>query len=75
MTFYPHRGATVATISYEEAREMAEIQIALEFLALRLAIPNMTEEGLQQVEEIINWGDTEEDISAYSKLNWQFHEP
>ena len=52
VTFSPHRGAVVSKISYEEAREITEIRISLESLALRLAVPNITEEDLEQVEEV-----------------------
>jgi DNA-binding GntR family transcriptional regulator len=74
VTFSPHRGAVVSEISYEEAREITEIRISLESLALRLAVPNITEEDLEQVEEVFRLADSEEDISRYANLCWQFHE-
>ena len=74
VTFSPHRGAVVSEISYEEAREITEIRISLESLALRLAVPNITEEDLEQVEEVFRLAGSEEDISRYANLCWQFHE-
>ena len=74
VTFSPHRGAVVSEISYEEAREITEIRISLESLALRLAVPNITEEDLEQVEEVFRLAASEEDISRYANLCWQFHE-
>jgi DNA-binding GntR family transcriptional regulator len=74
VTFSPHRGAVVSKISYEEAREITEIRISLESLALRLAVPNITEEDLEQVEDVFRLAGSEEDISRYANLCWKFHE-
>jgi DNA-binding GntR family transcriptional regulator len=48
VTFYPHRGATVSELSYEEATEIGEIRASSETLALKRALPNMTEEDLRR---------------------------
>ena len=74
VTFSPHRGAVVSKISYEEAREITEIRVSLESLALRLAVPNITDEDLGQVEEVFRLADSEENISRYANLCWKFHE-
>jgi DNA-binding GntR family transcriptional regulator len=74
VTFSPHRGAVVSKISYEEAHEITEIRISLESLALRLAVPNITKEDLEQVEAVFRLAGSEEDISRYANLCWKFHE-
>ena len=74
VTFSPHRGAVVSKISYEEAREITEIRVSLESLALRLAVPIITDEDLGQVEEVFRLADSEENISRYANLCWKFHE-
>ncbi len=73
VTFSPNRGATVSKISYKEAREITEIRITLESLALKLSIPNMTEEDFRGAEEILNLWDAEENPAAYAALNWRLH--
>jgi DNA-binding GntR family transcriptional regulator len=73
VTLSPNRGATVSEISYEEAEEITEIRVALESLALKLSIPNMTEEDFRRAEEILDLCDAEEDPAAYAALNWRFH--
>jgi DNA-binding GntR family transcriptional regulator len=74
VTFYPHRGAVVAHLSAGEVREICEIRVALETLAIRLAIPNQTEATLLQAERILD--DTDRDVDVighWSENNWKFH--
>jgi DNA-binding GntR family transcriptional regulator len=75
VTFYPHRGAVVSTLSQEELQEMCEIRIALETLALRLALPHLDEEILKRAEDILDsFEDDGGDIAGqWSAVNWQFH--
>jgi DNA-binding GntR family transcriptional regulator len=73
VTLTPNRGARVSEVSYEEAREITEIRVALESLALRLSVPNMMEDDLRQAEEILDLWDTEEDPATFTALNWRFH--
>lgn len=74
VTFYPHRGATVSELYYEEAMEIGEIRASLETLALRRALPNMTEEDLQRAEEVLDLADSEVTGAEYAQLNRRFHE-
>jgi DNA-binding GntR family transcriptional regulator len=74
VTFYPHRGAVVSELSREEVRELSEIRVALETLALRLAIPNTTDEDLRRAEEILDWADKQPDLAEkWGEFNWRFH--
>ena len=73
VTLSPNRGARVSKVSYEEAKEITEIRIALEALALKLSIPNMAEEDFRRAEEILYLCDAEEDPAAYAALNWRLH--
>jgi DNA-binding GntR family transcriptional regulator len=73
VTLSPNRGARVSKVSYEEAKEITEIRIALESLALRLSVPNMTGNDLRQAEEILDLWDAEEDPATFAALNWRFH--
>ncbi|QBD82525.1 GntR family transcriptional regulator [Ktedonosporobacter rubrisoli] len=74
VTFYPHRGAVVSELSLEELQEICEIRVALETLAIRLAIPRLNEEVLQRAEEILDSLDAEGDVLRHwSEVNWRFH--
>ncbi len=69
----PNRGARVSQVSYEEAREITEIRVSLESLALRLSVPNMTEGDFRQAEKVLDLWDAEEDPATFTQLNWRFH--
>lgn len=73
VTLLPNRGARVSKVSYEEAKEITEIRIALESLALRLSVPNITGNDLRQAEEVLDLWDVEEDPATFAALNWRFH--
>lgn len=73
VTFYPNRGAIVTELSALEVREIYEIRISLETLALRLAMENMSEEDLKRAEDILNRIEEEQEASRWVDLNWQFH--
>lgn len=70
---YPHRGVVVSTLTPEEVQEISEIRLALETLALRLTIPHLSEDVLQQADAILSKIDQETDLLGWSELNWQFH--
>ncbi|MDR5694535.1 MAG: GntR family transcriptional regulator [Armatimonadota bacterium] len=71
--FKPHRGAIVSTLSTEEIREIYEIRIALETMAIQLAVPQLTEEDLARAEQILEEIDRETDTGRWSELNGEFH--
>ena len=48
----PHRGATVSTFSLTEMLELLDIRLALECRALRLAVPNMTDNDIHLAESV-----------------------
>jgi DNA-binding GntR family transcriptional regulator len=71
---YPHRGAVVAKLSAEELSEIYEIRAALEAMAARLGVPNLTQ---QQLELLEHWVEEMEapdrDIVALIETNRRFH--
>ena len=70
----PHRGAVVSSLSRDELQEMCDIRLALESLALRLAIARMDTETLAQACTILVRIDDEQDVATHwSAYNWQFH--
>ncbi|MCC8404359.1 GntR family transcriptional regulator [Paraburkholderia sp. MMS20-SJTN17] len=68
-----HKGATVAPLSADEAREIYEIRSALESLALGLAIPNHTAATLREATDLCRAAEREEDPSLYVARNAAFH--
>ncbi len=68
-----HKGATVAPLSADEAREIYEIRAALESLAITLAIPNHTEETLREVQALHEAAELERDPALYVARNEAFH--
>jgi DNA-binding GntR family transcriptional regulator len=68
-----NKGATVAPLSADEAREIYEIRSALESLALGLAIPNHTAQSLREVRELAEAAKRERDPSLYVARNEAFH--
>jgi DNA-binding transcriptional regulator YhcF (GntR family) len=45
ISFYPHPGMVVSELSYEEAREISEIRVALETMTIRKVIPLLFRRG------------------------------
>lgn len=71
---YPNRGAVVALLSLAEVEEIYDIRQALEVLALRNAIPNMTNADLAAAETILDLIDEADQLPRWAELNWSFHE-
>jgi DNA-binding GntR family transcriptional regulator len=68
-----HKGATVAPLSADEAREIYEIRSALESLALALAIPLHSEATLRESASLCRAAEREADPSLYVARNAAFH--
>lgn len=76
VTFSPHRGAVVSSLSIAEIDELFALRARLETILLRRAVPLLTEEVVERAEEILNEYDAafrERDVAAWGDLNWQFH--
>ena len=68
-----NKGATVAPLSADEAREIYEIRAALESLAIGLAIPAHTPASLRHAEALCKAASAETDPSLYVSRNEAFH--
>ena len=68
-----NRGAIVSELSILEITETFEIRIALETLAIGLAIPNMSQADFDRANRAIEDADARQDDSQLGQLNWQFH--
>jgi DNA-binding GntR family transcriptional regulator len=76
VTFSPHRGAVVSSLSIADIEELFALRARLETIILRRAVPLLTEEDLDRAEQILNEYDAafrNRDVSAWGDLNWQFH--
>jgi len=67
----PRRGAIVAELSAREIEELNEMRVALECLALRLAIPNSNETSLNKAAAILDRIDRHP--LRWATLNTEFH--
>ncbi|MEZ4605688.1 MAG: GntR family transcriptional regulator [Deinococcales bacterium] len=69
----PNRGAVVSSLSPDEVKEIYDMRIALESLALRRAIPNMTEGDFETLEMLNRRLEHETPVTNWIDLDWQFH--
>jgi DNA-binding GntR family transcriptional regulator len=67
----PRRGAIVSDLSAAEIEELNEMRAALECLALRTAIPEITDPELQKAEKLLDLIDTQP--QKWGELNTAFH--
>jgi DNA-binding GntR family transcriptional regulator len=68
-----NKGATVAPLSADEAREIYEIRASLESLAIACAIPAHTEATLREAQALCDAARLEPDPALYVARNEAFH--
>lgn len=73
VTLQPFRGAVVTPPSAEELRELADMFMALQTMALRLGVPRMTEETLRQAEEVLEAMKTSQNFERWGALSVRLH--
>lgn len=69
----PHRGAIVFLPTVTEVREYYEIREALETLAIALALPNLNDADLDELQALVNRMRREEEESLWAEMNERFH--
>lgn len=74
VTMQPYRGATVAGLSVAELREIYEMRMALEVLALHRSLANMNDADLAEMEALLRRMDDETDGAAWLRANVEFHD-
>jgi DNA-binding GntR family transcriptional regulator len=76
VTFSPHRGAVVSTMSLQEITELFELRADIESDLLRRAVPHMTADDQTRAAEILvayEFALRSGEVAKYGELNWQFH--
>ena len=76
VTFSPHRGAIVSSLSLGEIEEVFELRASIETDLLRRAMPRLTTLQLDQADEVLDRYAValrSGDVSRWGELNWQFH--
>ena len=76
VTFTPHRGAVVAKLSLDEIDEVFALRADTETGLLRLAIPHLTQEHFDRLDEILLRYERalqRGEVAMWGELNWQFH--
>jgi DNA-binding GntR family transcriptional regulator len=76
VTITPRRGAVVTKLTRQEFVEAYQLREALESLAVRLAVPRLTEEDRRRLHELSDEmirAARDEDAQAFFEANRQFH--
>jgi DNA-binding GntR family transcriptional regulator len=68
-----HRGAVVRGLDADELRDVHELRTLLEPHVMRKAVPRLTEQQLQQAEQIHDEMVAADSISSWAELNRRFH--
>jgi DNA-binding GntR family transcriptional regulator len=76
VTFSPHRGAVVSSLSIAEIEELFDLRAILETDLLRRAVPHLSDEDFQRAGEILDAYEAafdSRDVGTWGDLNWQLH--
>lgn len=76
VTFSPHRGAVVSSLSLDEIDELFELRSEIECELLTRAIPRMTPEQLERATDVLDEFDDalrSGEATRWGPLNWHFH--
>lgn len=73
VTFHPHRGASVSSLTADEIREIYELRIVLETMTLRGAMARLTIEDLERLERTGASIEQMEDPYAWLEARQRFH--
>jgi len=72
----PRKGVYIRTITPEDIKEAAEVRIALEKLAVRLAMPHITSEDLEKLSGLLTEMSEalhKNNSEVYTRVHYQFH--
>lgn len=72
----PYRGVFVADVSVEDSEEIAPIRVALEGLAIRMAVPRLTDQDIAHLEGLVDTMEQawkEMNLPLVRRSNYNFH--
>jgi DNA-binding GntR family transcriptional regulator len=72
VTLHPYRGATVTPASAQELRELIEIFLALESLALRRSFPRLTARHFVEAAEVLFALEASDTLERWSAFSYRF---
>ncbi|MBT8153224.1 GntR family transcriptional regulator [Epibacterium ulvae] len=72
-TSLPRRGTRVSALDPKEIREVVEMRVSLEVLALSHAVPRITDQDLGQIQTRFEACETSTDMVQWDRANRQFH--
>ena len=73
VTINANRGAVVRSVSLSDARDIVDIRLALEPLAIGMAVPNMSRQDVNAASDLLAAYAGVDDTVEWSTLNRQFH--
>ncbi|MDB4913499.1 MAG: GntR domain protein [Gemmatimonadetes bacterium] len=76
VTFSPHKGAVVSTLSADEVAELFELRADIEADLMMRSVPLMTTADDANAREVLDAYDVAlraRDVPVWGELNWQFH--
>jgi DNA-binding GntR family transcriptional regulator len=76
VTFNPHRGAVVSTLSLSEIEELFELRAMIELELLHRSLPRIGHEDVVRAKEILDAYESalrNGDVASWGEMNWQFH--
>jgi DNA-binding GntR family transcriptional regulator len=69
----PNRGAVVVPLSADQCRELADMRVALEALAVKQSVPRMTADHLACARKALASARKAKNLQARAQGNWAFH--
>ena len=76
VTFSPHAGAVVSTLSLDEIAELFELRATVECDLMHKAVPNITSDIIERAMVILEAYEEAfeaREVSEWGALNWEFH--
>ena len=76
VSFSPHRGAVVSSLSLDEIDEIFALRATLESDLVRRAVPRLTDDQIRHAGEVLDGYDDafrDGDVAAWGELNRRFH--
>src|SRR5512133_2256076 len=76
VTFNPHRGAVVSSLSLADIEEVFALRADIECDLIRRALPRLGDGDVRRAREILDAYDRalrDGEVAAWGALNWQFH--